>query len=212
MFVLQIVNGSPAMSGFFGGGGGSLSDFDFRWVFYGPAIADGEWWRVVTSGFVHFGAMHILFNMLILYRLGQQMEPGIGHTRFALLYTASLLAGSLAVALLDPGTPSLGASGAVFGMAGAATVGLWQRGVRFYQTGWGPLLVINLFITFTLPDISVGAHLGGLVAGTAVGAVMLHPQRGTTYRYLGHALAIAVSLLSFALTLVVINQGWTISF
>ena len=195
MFLVQVVNGSGLGSMF--GGGSSVTNFEFKYGLVTQGVAVGEWWRLVTSGFIHFGIMHILFNMLILYRLGMDLEPGIGHTRFATIYTASLLAGSFGMVLLDSGGVGGGASGAVFGVAGAATVALWQRGVRFYNTGWGPLLAINLVLTFTLPNVGVGAHLGGLIAGSILGAVMLHPRRIAASPVVGYVLAAAIIVGSF---------------
>ena len=130
--------------------------------------------------------------MLILWLLGQQFEAAIGRLRFGLIYFASLVAGSFTIALFNDRHINGGASGAIFGLAAAATIALWQRGVGFYQTGWGPLLVINLVLTFVDSDISIGAHIGGLIAGGILGAVMLHPRLGATNRGLGTALAVAM--------------------
>ena len=114
----------------------------------------GEWYRLVTSGFLHFGIIHLGFNMLMLFQLGQLLEPEIGRIRFALLYFASLLAGSAAVVLLDPSGLTGGASGAVFGLMGAAFIGLRNRGINPLTTGLGTVLLLNLMLTFT--------HLGHL--------------------------------------------------
>ena len=140
---------------------------------FGPAVAGGEWWRLVTSGFVHYGIMHIAFNMLILYQFGGMLEPALGRLRFVALYLAGLLTGSFGAVLLDPQAFTAGASGAVFGLFGAAAVGLRQRGVNVWQSGIGPLLAINLVLTFVIPNISIGGHVGGLAGGAAAGAFML---------------------------------------
>jgi membrane associated rhomboid family serine protease len=144
---------------------------------FGPAVAHGDWYRLVSSGFVHYGLLHIGFNMLLLYQVGLILEPALGRFRFVALYFAALLAGSFGALLLSPTVLSAGASGAVFGLFGAAAVGLRQRGVKVMQTGIGTLLVINLILTFAIPGISVGAHLGGLVGGAVTGWFMLHPAR-----------------------------------
>jgi membrane associated rhomboid family serine protease len=170
----------------------AVSSFEARWGLFLPAVAAGQWERIVTSGFIHFGLIHIFFNMLILWFLGQNMEAGIGRMRFALIYFASLVAGSFAIALLNDTHVNGGASGAIFGLAAAATIALYQRGVSFYNTGWGPLLVINLVLTFIDKDISIGAHIGGLIAGAILGAVMLHPRFGATNRGVGIGLAVAL--------------------
>jgi membrane associated rhomboid family serine protease len=193
VFALELTQGSG-----FGGflGSTTVGKVEVHLGLFAPSVAAGQWYRLVTSGFIHFGVIHILFNMLILYRLGQDMEAGIGRSRFATIYFVSLLAGSFGAVLLDPRALSGGASGAVFGLAAAATIGLWQRGVRFYQTGWGPLLVLNLLITFTLPDISVGAHVGGLIAGTILGWLMLHPRHGVERKTLAFTVAAILAIVS----------------
>jgi membrane associated rhomboid family serine protease len=135
-------------------------------VLYGPLVADGEWWRLLTAGFLHGGLFHLLLNMYALYFLGRMLEPALGHLRFAALYFASLLAGSFGAVLLDPETPVVGASTAIFGLLGAAVVMARNRGVDVMASGLGPILIINLVITF-FPgfNISIGGHLGGLAGG-----------------------------------------------
>src|SRR5438874_4727464 len=108
----------------------------------GPAVTGGDWYRLVSSGFVHYGLIHIGFNMLLLYQLGLLLEPALGRFRFVGLYFAGLLTGSFGVLLLSPTVVSGGASGAVFGLFGAAAAGLRQRGVGVMQTGIGGLMVL----------------------------------------------------------------------
>ena len=134
-----------------------------------------EWYRLVTSGFMHFGVIHLGMNMFFLYLLGNEMEPMLGRVRFGLLYLASLLGGSAGVLLLDPGSITAGASGAVFGLLGAYAVGIWRHGINVFNTQIGSLLLINLFLTFTISNISIGGHVGGLVVGSICGFVMLAP-------------------------------------
>jgi membrane associated rhomboid family serine protease len=136
----------------------------------------GEWYRLVTSGFLHFGIMHLLFNMWLLYQLGQMLEPALGRVRFALLYFAALLGGSAGALLMQPDGFHGGASGAVFGLMGAAFVGFRMRGVNPFSTGIGTLLVLNLVITFAIPGISIGGHLGGVIAGAICALVMFAPR------------------------------------
>src|SRR5215213_6285951 len=135
-------------------------------VLYGPFVADGEWWRLLTAGFLHGGLLHLALNMYALYFLGRMLEPSLGHVRFAALYFASLLAGSFGAVLLSPETPVVGASTAIFGLLGAAVVMARNRGIDLMASGLGPILILNLVITF-LPglNISIGAHLGGLIGG-----------------------------------------------
>ncbi len=188
----------PSLAGgaFLSGGGGELAD---RLAVNGPDVAAGEWWRLITSGFLHFGLIHIGFNMLILFQLGSMLEPALGRARFALLYAAALLGGSFGALLLDPEAFTAGASGAVYGLMGAAFVGMRRRGVDPMQSGIGGLLVINLLLTFVIPGISIGGHLGGLVAGSAAGAALFATE-GTEpgRRALGTAAAAAVAAVAVA--------------
>jgi membrane associated rhomboid family serine protease len=135
-------------------------------VLYGPFVADGEWWRLLTAGFLHGGLPHLLLNMYALFILGRMLEPALGHVRFAALYFASLLAGSFGAVLLSPETPVVGASTAIFGLFGAAIVMARNRGIDLMASGLLPVLIINLAITF-FPgfNISIGGHLGGLIGG-----------------------------------------------
>jgi membrane associated rhomboid family serine protease len=156
--------------GSLGGAGGKLQG---QLALFGPAVADGQLYRLVTSGFIHYGLVHILFNMVILYRFGEMLEAAVGPVRLACLYVASLLAGSFGALLLTPHALTGGASGAVFGLIGAAAIGLHQRGVDVWQSGVGGLIVVNLVLTFVIGGISIGGHLGGLAGGFLVGAFML---------------------------------------
>ena len=168
---------------------------------YGPAVHNGEWWRLFTSSLVHYGFIHILFNMLILWQVGMVLEPGAGKARFTMLYVVSVLGGSAGALVLSPNVFTGGASGGVFGVAAAATLVMHRRGVRFWDTGFGPLLVINLALGFFLPGISVGGHIGGLVAGTLAAEAMLQARKSgqLALGYVGAAfVGAAAVLLAFA--------------
>lgn len=154
--------------------------------------SEGEWYRLVTSGFLHFGIIHLAFNMLMLYQLGNMLERDIGRVRFGLLYFASLLGGSAGALLLSPDRLSGGASGAVFGLLGAAAIGMHQRGVNPLSTGLGTTILINLMITFWLPNISIGGHLGGLVAGAAAGWFVTAPRHKNVPSTLAYAAPVIV--------------------
>jgi membrane associated rhomboid family serine protease len=106
-------------------------------------------------------------NMLALYWLGRMMEPALGHARFLGIYFVSLLGGSLGVLILDPNVPTLGASGAVYGLLGGAIVMARNRQIDLMQSGLVPILALNLAITilFSNRGISLGGHVGGLIAG-----------------------------------------------
>lgn len=161
------------------GGGGLTQSNPLApdWAVFGPSVHSGEWWRLLTAGFLHFGVLHIAFNMIALYQLGQTLEAGIGRSRFLGIYIVSILAGSAGAILFSPTALTAGASGGVFGLAAAATLGMAQQGVRFSQTGWGPILLINLVITLAIPGISVGGHLGGLVGGLVTGFLVVRPRK-----------------------------------
>jgi len=157
-------------------GGSTLFD---RFALYGPKIShDHEYWRLITSGFLHAGLLHIFFNMYLLYLLGQMLEPAIGSVRFVLLYFGSLLAGSFGALLATPDTVTVGASGAVFGLMGAAAVEMRARGIDPFQTGIGGLIVFNLVLSFVLNGISVGGHIGGLIGGVLIGFLYTQVDRG----------------------------------
>ena len=140
-------------------------------VLYGPLVADGEWWRLFTSMFLHYGPIHLALNMLALWWFGSAVEQVLGRGRYLLLYLVSGLAGSAGALLLDPNALTAGASGAIFGILGAAFVLERQR---TYVLGGGALsvIVLNIVFTFAVPGISIGGHLGGLVGG-ALGVLAL---------------------------------------
>jgi membrane associated rhomboid family serine protease len=130
-----------------------------------------QYWRLITSGFLHENLLHIGFNMYLLYMLGLMLEPAIGSVRFALIYFTALLVGSFGV-MIATSSPSLGASGAVFGLMGAAVVELRARGISVMQSGIGGLIIINLIFSFTFANISVGDHIGGLIGGAIAGLMI----------------------------------------
>jgi membrane associated rhomboid family serine protease len=127
-------------------------------------VAHGDWWRLITSAFLHYGPIHLLMNMLALYWFGSALERRLGSGRFVLLYLVSGIAGSAGALMLDPTTPTVGASGAIFGILGAGLVLERQRDFVFGGSALG-IIVINLIFTFSFPGISIGGHLGGLVGG-----------------------------------------------
>lgn len=159
-----------------------------------------EWYRLVTSGFLHFGLLHLGMNMFLLYQLGEILERPLGRLRFGLLYAACLLGGSLGVLVIESNSRGLhgGASGAVFGLMAAATVGLYRRGVNVFQSGIGTLLVINLVLTFTIPGISIGGHVGGAVTGAVCGLAMLTPPWKRDSQWLSYAVPALCILVAVA--------------
>ena len=138
---------------------------------YGPLVANGDWWRLFTAPFLHYGPIHLAFNMLALWWFGAAVEQVLGRGRYLLLYLVSGLAGSAGALIFSPLNPTVGASGAIFGILGAALVLERQR---TYVLGGGAMGIIlfNLIFTFAIPGISIGGHLGGL-AGGALGTLAL---------------------------------------
>ncbi|MDQ1009647.1 membrane associated rhomboid family serine protease [Streptomyces sp. V4I23] len=140
-------------------------------------VAEGEWYRLVTSMFLHQELWHIAFNMLGLWWLGGPLEQALGRSRYLALYLISGLAGSaLTYLLADPGQGSLGASGAIFGLLGATMV--LMRRLRYDMRPVVALLAINLVITFFWPGIAWQAHVGGLIAGAAIAYGLVHAPQG----------------------------------
>jgi membrane associated rhomboid family serine protease len=172
VFVAEIALGGPG-SGLFSSGGKLI----IHGGIYGPAVANGDWWRIVTSGFLHAGLLHIGFNMFALYVLGVLLEPAIGTVRFLAIYFVSLLAGSAGVILISPDTLAVGASGAIFGLFSAAFIFARHRGLEQLAQQLGFYVVFNLFITFSIPHISIGAHLGGLIAGALAALTLTYGRR-----------------------------------
>jgi membrane associated rhomboid family serine protease len=143
-----------------------------------PGVADGGWWRLFTSSFLHYGPIHLGLNMLALYWFGPLLEGMLGSLRFGLLYIASGLAGSAGALLLSPNDITVGASGAIFGILGALLV-LEQR--RMIHSGGQilALIILNLLLGFTLSGISIGGHIGGLIAGAVTMLLYLQFRRST---------------------------------
>ena len=175
VFLAEIATGSGATGA---GSGGSVVD---RFALDGPDVANGDWWRLITSGFLHANVLHIGLNMLILWLVGSPLEEMLGRGRYLLLYFVSLLAGSAGALLQAPISPIAGASGAVFGILGAMLVLEWNVTNRWAGQAltW---IVINLVISFTVPGISWGGHVGGLIGGILITLAYSNFGRGrSTY-------------------------------
>jgi membrane associated rhomboid family serine protease len=142
-------------------------------VLYGPAVQQGQWWRMISAGFLHVGLLHIAFNMYLLFVLGPQLERLFGGLRFLLIYVGALVGSAMTVMLLDWGQATLGASGAVLGLAGAMGVALYERGVPPQKSPVFGLVVLNLALPLLLPSISFWGHFGGIAAGTFMGYLLI---------------------------------------
>ncbi|MBN9608196.1 MAG: rhomboid family intramembrane serine protease [Actinobacteria bacterium] len=178
---------------------GSLSDFRGSSIFNGSLlvpmlVAGGEWWRVVSSGFLHLSVTHIVLNMLALYFIGLGLERVLGAWRYLALYLLSLLGGSASIMLFAGVTSSAaGASGAIFGLMGALLVTLKRLKLDLRQAGI--IIAINVIATFAIPGISWQAHVGGLVVGTLVGAAMVYaPAASRTNWQIGTCVVVFVAL------------------
>jgi membrane associated rhomboid family serine protease len=158
--------------------GGSLYT---KWVLFGPFVAQGDWWRLITAMFLHGFLLHLAFNMFALYVIGGPVEEYLGRVRFLLLYLVSGLAGSAGALLQSPTTPVVGASGAIFGILGAMLIIEWQATGRLGGTA-ATLIVVNLALNFGLNSaggsISIGGHLGGLAGGILVTLAFARWGRG----------------------------------
>ncbi len=165
----------------------------------------GDWYRLVTAGFLHFGVIHLAFNMYLLYMLGQMLEPSLGRVRFLLVYFAALLGGSAGSLLLDGGGFAGGASGAVFGLMALAFVGYYLHGANPLNTSIGTLLMLNLFITFAFPGISVGGHLGGAVAGALCAFTVMAPKWKNVPRWATYATPVAIGVASVVIAVATVG-------
>jgi len=161
--------------------GASLNQNGGTWfvkgALYGPLVANGDWWRLITDAFLHGGLIHLGMNMLMLWWIGGPVEEAIGRGRFLALYLVSGLAGSAGALFVDPNAVTVGASGALFGILGAALV--FER-QRHYVLGGSAfsIIVLNLVFTFAVPNISIGGHVGGLAGGALAGLALSRYGRG----------------------------------
>jgi len=194
LIVFVVETGAGASLG--GGGGGSIWAHGLLW---GPYInVSHQYWRLVTSGFLHDGLFHILVNMLSLYWVGMVLEPAIGSVNFSVVYFTSLLAGSFGALLFTPQATTVGASGAIFGIFGALIVVAYRRGIPIWQSGLGFVLVLNLVISVTFRGISIGGHIGGLLGGLITGMIVLELAERRHLRVLAVAGCALVAGASFA--------------
>ena len=136
---------------------------------------NGDWWRPITSGFLHANLIHLGLNCFFIFSFGQLLEPALGRLKFALIYFAAMMGGAaVALLLTDPSVPTVGASGAAFGLLGAALVMARIRRNEQLASQLLMLAVINLAISF-LPGISLGGHLGGFLVGAVAGYLVYGP-------------------------------------
>jgi membrane associated rhomboid family serine protease len=170
-FLAEVASGSGGLAI---RGSSVVQDFGL----YGPLVAESEWYRLLSGGFLHASVIHIAFNMFALFFLGRILEPSIGTPRFLGIYFASLFGGAFGALLLSPDALTIGASGAIFGIFGATFVIARGRGFDAVASSIGVVLLINLALSVGSSHISLGGHLGGLAAGLICGAAVIAGDRG----------------------------------
>jgi membrane associated rhomboid family serine protease len=189
---------------------GSLTDNELAPAFqygalYGDAtLGHGEWWRILTNGFLHYGPIHIAVNMFSLWMMGRSLEQVTGRARYLALYFVSMLGASAAVLLFgDPGgyPGTAGASGALFGLMGAYAVTVVK--LRLNPTGLIITLALNAFITFGIPGISIWAHAGGLVTGALLTVALLYAPEVGQARWQ----AIGITIITVAILGLIVYKG-----
>ncbi|WP_109522944.1 MULTISPECIES: rhomboid family intramembrane serine protease [Nocardia] len=159
VFAITVVQSRSLVDNYYG------SPLFAHWMLVPDLVAHGQWIRVLGAGFLHWGPLHLAMNMFALWVVGRILEPALGRTRYLAVYLVGLLGGSAASMIFqDSNAAAAGASGAVFGLFGAITVFLIR--VRQNPNQMLILIGINVFISFSVPGISLSGHLGGLLAGT----------------------------------------------
>ena len=205
MYIVQMRDTAQVVvdSGTTGGSLAADGPVEAHLILWGPLVAAGDWWRLLSDGFLHANPLHIGTNMLSLFFIGRLVEPAIGTLRTGLIYFVSLAAGSLGVLIVDPGEATLGASGAIFGLAGALLVLAHLRGAGVMQTGIGPMILLNLVFTVSIPGISIGGHFGGLIGGCVLGYLILELDKRRRAGESGSGRVAAVSIALFATLLLI---------
>jgi membrane associated rhomboid family serine protease len=173
-----------------------------RGALYGPAVANGDWYRLVSCAFLHGSFLHIFFNMLMLWWFGRPLEHLLGRVRFLAIYFISILAGSAGALAITPDRPTIGASGAVFGILGAGLV-LERHNINVFGGSALIVVILNLALSFTLNSVSIGGHVGGLIGGALCIMVLSGFGRGDAV-YGRFNIVAAVGLVSIAVGSVLI--------
>jgi membrane associated rhomboid family serine protease len=182
-------------------GNGSFGQFTENIGMARGFLLDNQWWRLLTSGFGHFGILHLAMNMFGLWNLGRILEPVMSKLRYILLYFACLMAGSFGVVLMEyagfqKGALTAGASGAIFGLLGAVAIAFQQRGVSLMRSGIGASLLINVFLTLQF-GFSFGGHLGGFIGGLICGYFLTSTKRRRAVSPIATYVPVIVMLVSF---------------
>lgn len=204
--VFVVTSATGGLGGLLSGRTGANGSIYDKFALIPPAVAHGEWWRLISSAFLHYGLLHIVFNMTALLFIGPAVEAALGRWRYVSLYALSGIGGSLlTVALAAPASQSAGASGAIFGLFGALYV--LQRRVGQRAGGILPVIVINLVLSFTIPDISWEGHIGGLIAGTAITVALVTSAGSAAGRVRRHvAVLVAAAVVMAGLGIAAVHR------
>jgi len=201
--IIAINLGLVVVTSISGGGSnllfGGTTQVHIDYGLFGPFVANGEWYRLITAGFLHYGLLHAGLNCWFIWVVGGQLERALGRWRYAAVYFASLLAGSAGALLVTPRALTAGASGAAFGLMGCMLVGYRQRGIPVFRSNLGMVLILNLALSFSIAGISIGGHLGGLAGGAVCGAVMLSPRKHPKWWDVATPLAVSAVAVVVAL-------------
>jgi membrane associated rhomboid family serine protease len=165
-----------------------------------------QYYRLLTAGFLHWDFLHIGSNMLVLYFVGRMIEPTIGRVRFVAIYFVGLFAGSLGALLLSPNGATVGASGAIFGIMGAAFIELRARGISPWESGIGGLIVLNIILSLSIAGISIGGHIGGLIGGGLAAFAWQYADRQRRPLWYGMAACVALAAIAIVASILFSNQ------
>jgi membrane associated rhomboid family serine protease len=179
-----------------------LTHFSLLAPYVGPLH---QYYRLLTAGFLHLDFLHIGSNMLVLYFVGRMLEPAIGRVRFVAIYFVGLFAGSLGALLFSPLSETVGASGAIFGLLGAAFIELRHRGIDPWQSGIGGTIVLNLVLTLSISGISIGGHIGGLIGGGLAATIWHYADRRRRPLILGIAGCVGLAAAAIVAAIVFSN-------
>jgi membrane associated rhomboid family serine protease len=204
VFLAEVATGLPIL----GESAGRIGTLYFDGALIGPGVlgVHQEPYRLFTSAFIHDGLIHIAFNMWFLYAVGNALERGIGRLPYLAMYLVSIFTGAFGALLFEPRSATVGASGALFGLFGALIVIAHRRGVSIWQSGLGATLVLNIVISVSIPDISLGGHAGGLVGGLILGWLYTNYGERRTQRRVFYAGCLLVAVVAVAGAYAVANS------
>jgi membrane associated rhomboid family serine protease len=166
-------------------------------------VHEGQYWRLLTGAFLHASFIHIAFNMYLLFILGRMFEPRWGSARFASIYFAALFCGSLGALVQTTVAPTIGASGAIFGLMGAALVQLHADGEDPFRTDIGFLVIINLGLGFVLSGVSIGGHIGGLIGGVAVMSAIRFADSQRLPRWSAYGICVVIAVAAIVASIAI---------